>query len=55
MSDRLMAVLAFALLVLFLGILIWYVPRLDLGAWVAATLGLVAWDFFAPARRRNSR
>ncbi len=46
MSDRIMAMLAFALLAGFLGILVWYVPRLDLGIVVAVTLALVAWDFF---------
>ena len=32
MTDRLMALFAFALLTVFLGILVWYVPRLDLAA-----------------------
>ena len=46
MTDRIMAIMAFATLAAFLGILVWYVPRLDLGTAVAATLVLVAWDFF---------
>ncbi len=36
MTDRLMALLAFAVLCGFLGILIWHVQRLDLGIVVVA-------------------
>lgn len=45
-------VAAAALLVLagFLGILIWFVPRLDLGAVVAITLAMVAYDFIRQLR-----
>lgn len=46
MTDRLMAFFAFATLTGFLGILVWFVPRLDLGIAVFLTLALVAWDFF---------
>ena len=46
MTDRLMATFAFLVLAAFLSILIWFVPRLDLGAVIAVTLLLVAWDFF---------
>ncbi len=38
MTDRVMALLAFLFLLGFLGILVWFVPRLDLGAVVAVTL-----------------
>jgi hypothetical protein len=56
MTDRLLAILAFALLALFLGVLIWYVPKLDLGVVCLATLALVAYDFFlSGGRRRNGR
>jgi len=51
MTDRLMALLAFLILAGFLAILIWFVPRLDLGAVVAITLALVAWDFFVAGRQ----
>jgi hypothetical protein len=44
--NRLMALLAFAVLAAFLGILVWYVPRLDLAAVVGATVLFVAYDFF---------
>jgi hypothetical protein len=45
--DRLLGFVAFAVLAAFLGILMWYVPRLDLGAVIVITLLFVAWDFFA--------
>lgn len=48
--DRFLSVLAFALLASFLGILLWYVPRSDLGLVVGATLIFVAYDFFTPER-----
>lgn len=46
MTDRIIAFLAFATLAAFLGILVWYVPRWDLGVAVAVTLALTAVDFF---------
>ena len=57
MTDRLLAILAFALLALFLGILVWYVPKIDLAAFCLVTLALVAYDFFlsGAARPRTSR
>ena len=51
MTDAVMRLAAFAALVAFLGILIWYVPRLDLGAVVLVTLGLAGYDLFVVARR----
>lgn len=48
LSDRLMAVFAFAVLVGFLGILVLYVPRIDLGVVIGVTLLFIAYDFFAP-------
>lgn len=50
MSEMIFRLLAFAALVLFLGILLWHVPRIDLGAVILVTVALVAWDFFAPDR-----
>lgn len=49
MMDRLMALLALAVLAAFLGILVWKVPRLDLMAVVGVTLALASWDFIANA------
>jgi hypothetical protein len=47
-----MRLLAFAVLVAFLGILVWFVPRLDLGAVIAVVLLLAAYDLFiGPADR----
>jgi hypothetical protein len=51
MIDRLMRVLAFGLLTVFLGILVYRVPRLDLGALVLVTLSFCAYDLFVPQRR----
>jgi len=50
MIDRAIALVAFAVLTGFLGILIWNVPRLDLGIVIAITLALGGYDF---VRRRN--
>ena len=47
----LLYVIAFAVLLGFLGILVWYVPRLDLGLVVGAVLVLAAWDLFVHERR----
>lgn len=51
MTDFLLRLIAFAALVLFLGVLVWKVPRVDLGLVVAISLALAAWDFFGPKRR----
>ena len=51
MTDTLLALFSFAVLVAFLGILVFYVPRLDLGLVVGATLLLTAYDFFWHGRR----
>lgn len=44
--ERAMSIIAFAVLCGFLGILIAYVPRLDLGAVLAATVLLCGYDIF---------
>ncbi|MGB3753424.1 MAG: hypothetical protein WA954_05935 [Parerythrobacter sp.] len=48
-----MPVVALAGLILFLGILIAEVPRLDLGCVIAATLLLAAWDLLGQLRNRQ--
>lgn len=53
MTDHLMAFVAFALLAVFLGILAWFVPRLDLGIAIGVTLLLVFFDFFIWSGRRS--
>jgi hypothetical protein len=50
MTDLSMRLIAYAVLVAFLGILVWYVPRVDLGAVVLVTLALAGYDFFGRPR-----
>jgi hypothetical protein len=50
MTDKLLALLAFGVLAAFLGILVWKVPRFDLGAVVLITLLFVGYDFFLAKR-----
>jgi hypothetical protein len=52
MTDKLMALFAFAVLLAYLGILFFYVPRMDLGIVLGATLLLVAYDFFIHEHRK---
>ncbi len=49
--DKLMALLAFATLAGFLGILGWFVPEIDLVLVIALTVGLIGYDFFSSAWR----
>jgi hypothetical protein len=51
MNDLPMRVIAFAALTVFLGILVYRVPRLDLGTLVLVTLLFAAYDLFVPQRR----
>jgi hypothetical protein len=51
MTDKVMALFALAVLAGYLGILVFNVPRLDLGIVVGATLLLVIWDFLFHDRR----
>lgn len=55
MSEKLMAILALALLTGFLAILVWYVPRWDLGGVVAATLILAGFDTVSVLRKHKGR
>ena len=50
MTDQLMRAAAFATLVGFLGILVFWVPRIDLTAVILVTLGLAAYDLFRPGQ-----
>ena len=50
MTNRLVAVAAFLVLAGFLGILVWEVPRLDLGAVIGVTLLLVLVDLLGQLR-----
>lgn len=53
MTDRLMATFAFLVLTGFLAILVWFVPRLDLGAVVAVTLLLAGYDLLTGSGNRS--
>lgn len=55
MTDKIMALLAFGVLIAYLGILVFYVPRIDLGIVVGATLLLVGYDFLFHERRLKTR
>lgn len=51
MTDWIVGVVALAALGVFLGILVSFVPRVDLMAVVALTFGLAATDLFLSLRR----
>ena len=53
MTDRIMALLAFIVLAAFLIILIWHVPRLDLGGVVLLTLIFAGIDTAAVMRSHH--
>lgn len=55
MTNRLVAVLAYLMLVGFVGILVWNVPRLDLGIVVLSTLLLAGWDIYQTAGERDKQ
>lgn len=46
MKDRILMAFAFVILLIFVGILGFSVPRLDLGLVIIVTMVLVVWDFF---------
>lgn len=51
--DRLLALLALLILAGFLGILVAFVPSIDLIAVVGLTLALAVFDMYRSTRRRN--
>lgn len=53
MREKIMAILAFSLLAGFLVILVWYVPRWDLGSIVAVTLILAGIDTVLVVRKHQ--
>ena len=53
--KRLFALLAFITFTGFLGILIWFVPRLDLGIAVSIGIALAAYDIWDQLFRRGAR
>lgn len=44
MIDKLVAIFAFAVLLGFLGILLWHLPRMDLIVVIGLTVLLAGWD-----------
>ncbi len=53
MGNGLIRLAAFALLTGFLGILLWHVPRLDLGVVIAITLLCAGYDMLTAGRPRG--
>ena len=53
MTDQLMRLAAFAALAAFLGILLYWVPRIDLGAVILVTLALAGYDLFLSGSGRR--
>lgn len=51
MIERLMRILAYLILVVFLGILVYRLNRMDLTVVVGLTLALAGWDFFWPRKK----
>lgn len=55
MTDRLMALFAYAVMAVFLVILVIYVPRWDLGGVIALTLLLAGYDLWQVVRSHDRR
>ena len=51
--DRIISLIAFAILFAFLAILFGYVTRWDLGLLVLITISLAGWDFWQTTGRRK--
>jgi threonine/homoserine/homoserine lactone efflux protein len=55
MSDKIMAVIALATLLSFMGVVAWFVPHPDLIAVVALVGALVLYDFWNTFRTRRRK
>ena len=53
MIDQVMRAVAFAALVGFLGVLVYWVPRIDLAAVILVTVALAAYDLFRAGSGRR--
>jgi hypothetical protein len=53
MRDKLLSIAAFAVLLGFLAVLVYEVPRFDLAGVVIFTLVLAGYDFYRSARERR--
>ena len=54
MTDKIMAFLALTTLILFLGVVAWFVPEIDLILVIAFVSLLATYDFWRSLRRRDS-
>lgn len=54
MSDKIMAVLALATMIAFLGVVVWFVPEIDLAAVIVLVSLLAIYDFWQTLRRRDA-
>lgn len=52
--NNILALFAFSIMLIFLGILVWNVPRLDLIGVVAITVALAGWDLIQNLRGNRS-
>lgn len=55
MTDKIMAAIALATMVAFLGVVAWFVPEIDLIAVIAFVSLLAIYDFWATLRARGSQ
>lgn len=55
MRNTILAAFAFAVIAIFLGILLWRVPRIDLGIVIGITAAMAFYDFFFYRMRNGSR
>lgn len=55
LRNTILAACAFVVIAVFLGILLWRVPRLDLGIVVTITVAMVLYDFFFYRRKNGNR
>lgn len=53
MTDKLMAILALATMITFLGVVAWFVPEIDLIAVIAFVSLLAIYDFWDSFRKRK--
>ena len=49
MNDKLIGIVAIAVLTIFLGILVWFVPSIDLIVILVAVLGVAGVDYYLSA------
>ncbi|MCB1775279.1 MAG: hypothetical protein KDI88_16825 [Gammaproteobacteria bacterium] len=55
MTDKLMAILALATMIVFLGVVVWFVPEIDLVLVIAFVSLLAIYDFWDSFRKRKPK